>query len=111
MSKISKYDAIVIGGGHNGLTAAAYLGLAGKKVLVLERRHVLGGAGAIEAVASIKTLQNKAIHPTINYRNPDPLCDLDYVPNVARKVNVKKVLSNNFGFGGQNACIVFGNGH
>ncbi len=73
--------------------------------------HVLGGAGAIEAVASIKTLQNKVIHPTINYRNPDPLCDLDYVPNVARKVNVKKVLSNNFGFGGQNACIVFGNEH
>lgn len=71
--------------------------------------HVLGGAGAIEAVASIKTLQNKVIHPTINYHNADPLCDLDYVPNVARKVNVKKVLSNNFGFGGQNACIVFGN--
>ena len=73
--------------------------------------HVLGGAGAIEAVSSIKTLQNKVIHPTINYRNPDPLCDLDYVPNVARKVNVKKVLSNNFGFGGQNACIVFGDEH
>ena len=73
--------------------------------------HVLGGAGAIEAVASIKTLQNKVIHPTINYHNPDPLCDLDYVPNVARKVNVKKVLSNNFGFGGQNACIVFRNEH
>ena len=50
MSKISKYDAIVIGGGHNGLTAAAYLGRAGKKVLVLERRHVLGGAAVTEEV-------------------------------------------------------------
>ena len=70
--------------------------------------HVLGGAGAIEAVAAVKTLENNVIHPTINYQTPDPLCDLDYVPNVARKVNVEKVLSNNFGFGGQNACIVFG---
>lgn len=70
--------------------------------------HVLGGAGAIEAVASIKTLQRKVVHPTINYQTPDPVCDLDYVPNVARKLDVKKVLSNNFGFGGQNACIVFG---
>ena len=50
MSKIKKYDAIVIGGGHNGLTAAAYLGRAGKKVLVLERRHVLGGAAVTEEV-------------------------------------------------------------
>ena len=50
MSKINKYDAIIIGGGHNGLTAAAYLGRAGKKVLVLERRHVLGGAAVTEEV-------------------------------------------------------------
>ena len=70
--------------------------------------HVLGGAGGVEAVAVIKTLENNIIHPTINYKSPDPLCDLDYVPNVARKADIKKVLSNNFGFGGQNACVVFG---
>lgn len=69
--------------------------------------HVLGGAGALEAVACIKTIQEGIIHPTINYETPDPECDLDYVPNVARKQQVNTVLSNSFGFGGQNACIVF----
>jgi 3-oxoacyl-[acyl-carrier-protein] synthase II len=69
--------------------------------------HILGGAGAIEGVAAIMTINSGIIHPTINLNNPDPECDLDYVPNVARKVKVKKVLSNNFGFGGQNACVVY----
>ena len=69
--------------------------------------HVLGGAGALEAIASLKTIQEGVIHPTINYETPDPACDLDYVPNTARKQKVRAVLSNSFGFGGQNACLVF----
>jgi 3-oxoacyl-[acyl-carrier-protein] synthase II len=69
--------------------------------------HALGAAGALEAVACIKTITDGMIHPTINYEVPDPACDLDYVPNKARKSNVGVVLSNAFGFGGQNACLVF----
>ncbi len=68
--------------------------------------HALGGAGSLEAVACIKTIQEGVIHPTINYEFPDPECDLDYVPNEARSKEVNTVLSNSFGFGGQNACLV-----
>jgi beta-ketoacyl-acyl-carrier-protein synthase II len=68
--------------------------------------HALGGAGAIEALACVKTITEGVIHPTINYEVPDPECDLDYVPNVARKANVRTTLSNSFGLGGQNACLV-----
>jgi len=68
--------------------------------------HALGGAGAVEAVASIKTILENEIHPTINLHNPDPKCDLDYVPNVSRKQQVDTVMSNSFGFGGQNACLI-----
>ena len=69
--------------------------------------HSLGAAGALEAVPCIKSITDGVIHPTINYDYPDPECDLDYVPNVARKKDVRVVLSNAFGFGGQNACLVF----
>ena len=69
--------------------------------------HALGGAGAVEAVACVQTIQHNEIHPTINYEFPDPGCDLDYVPNVSRQKRVDTVLSNSFGFGGQNACLVF----
>ena len=69
--------------------------------------HALGGAGAIEAVAVVKTIETGTIHPTINLTNQDESCDLDFVPNQARRVDVKFALSNNFGFGGQNACVVF----
>ena len=69
--------------------------------------HALGGAGAVEAVACVETIQSGVIHPTINYEERDPDCDLDYVPNVAREQEVETVLSNSFGFGGQNACLVF----
>ncbi len=69
--------------------------------------HTLGGAGALEAVACVETIRSGVIHPTINYEEPDPDCDLDYVPNVAREQEVETVLSNSFGFGGQNACLVF----
>jgi 3-oxoacyl-[acyl-carrier-protein] synthase II len=68
--------------------------------------HALGGAGAIEAMACVQTLNTGVIHPTVNYEVPDPECDLDYVPNVARQANVHTTLSNSFGLGGQNACLV-----
>jgi 3-oxoacyl-[acyl-carrier-protein] synthase II len=68
--------------------------------------HAMGGSGAVEAVVAVKTIQTGIIHPTINYEVPDPFCDLDYVPNVAREKDVRTVLSNSFGFGGQNACLV-----
>jgi len=69
--------------------------------------HVLGGAGALEAVACVQTLLSQTIHPTINYEHVDPECDLDYVPEGARKADVRVILKNSFGFGGQNACLVF----
>ncbi|MFQ6020194.1 MAG: beta-ketoacyl-ACP synthase II [Dehalococcoidia bacterium] len=68
--------------------------------------HAFGGAGAIETLACIKAIETGWIHPTINYENPDPQCDLDYVPNEARRADVRVVLKNSFGFGGQNACLV-----
>jgi len=70
--------------------------------------HPMGGAGAIEAAVCALTLYHGIIHPTINYETPDPQCDLDYVPNEARRANVQVVLSNSFGLGGQNACLVLG---
>lgn len=69
--------------------------------------HLLGAAGAIEAVFCAKTLQEGIVAPTINYENPDEGLDLDYVPNVARKANVKVALSDSFGFGGHNAVLAF----
>ena len=69
--------------------------------------HSLGASGALEAAACINTIVHGMIHPTINYTVPDPDCDLDYVPNVARQRVVRVALSNAFGFGGQNACLVF----
>lgn len=69
--------------------------------------HALGGSGALEAVACVKTIQDSLIHPTINQDNPDPNCDLDYVPNLARQQEVNLVISNSFGFGGQNTCVIF----
>ena len=68
--------------------------------------HLLGAAGAVEGVFSALSLHHGLIPPTINYDNPDPQCDLDYVPNEARKVDLKVVLSNSFGFGGTNACVI-----
>ncbi|HLF90775.1 MAG TPA: beta-ketoacyl-ACP synthase II [Anaerolineales bacterium] len=70
--------------------------------------HALGATGALEAIACVKAIETGCIPPTINYENPDPECDLDYVPNVARKRTVDVALSNSFGLGGQNACVVLG---
>jgi 3-oxoacyl-[acyl-carrier-protein] synthase II len=69
--------------------------------------HTLGAAGGIEAIASIMALRDGILPPTINYQTPDPDCDLDYVPNTARQVQVEYALSNNLGFGGHNASLIF----
>ena len=69
--------------------------------------HLLGGSGGIEAVACVLALQHDMVPPTINYLNPDPQCDLDYVPNMAREHRLSVVLSNSFGFGGHNVCLAF----
>jgi 3-oxoacyl-[acyl-carrier-protein] synthase II len=69
--------------------------------------HLLGAAGGIESIVAVKAIQTGIVPPTINIEDPDPDCDLDYVPNVARQMPVKAVLSNNLGFGGQNAAAVF----
>ncbi len=69
--------------------------------------HAFGAAGALESVACLESMRQGIIHPTINYENPDPDCDLDYVPNEARRVDVRVALKNSFGFGGQNACLLF----
>jgi 3-oxoacyl-[acyl-carrier-protein] synthase II len=69
--------------------------------------HMLGAAGAVEAIASIKSIETGQIHPTANYEYPDPACDLDYVPNKMRTANVRVAMSNSYGFGGHNAIIIF----
>jgi 3-oxoacyl-(acyl-carrier-protein) synthase len=69
--------------------------------------HLVGCAGALEAVISIQALRTGIIPPTINLHTPDPACDLDYVPNQAREADLEVVLSNSFGFGGHNGTLVF----
>ena len=68
--------------------------------------HCLGAAGGLEMVASVLSLTNGLLPPTIHLDEPDPECDLDYIPNQAREVQADIVISNSFGFGGQNACVV-----
>lgn len=70
--------------------------------------HMMGATGALEAIVCIQTINSGILHPTINYETSDPECDLDYVPNQAREVEVTTALSNSFGLGGQNACLVLG---
>src|SRR5690625_2720898 len=69
--------------------------------------HLLGAAGGVESVISVKAIDDGIVPATINYETPDPDCDLDYVPNESRKQDVGAVMSNSFGFGGHNACLVF----
>jgi 3-oxoacyl-[acyl-carrier-protein] synthase II len=70
--------------------------------------HLLAATPSIEAIVSIMALRDNYVPPTINYETPDPKCDLDYVPNVGRAVEVNIVMSNAFGFGGHNAVLIFG---
>jgi 3-oxoacyl-[acyl-carrier-protein] synthase II len=69
--------------------------------------HMLGAAGGVEAIVCAMAIKEGLIPPTINYETPDPDCDLDYVPNVARKTEVRAALSNSLGFGGHNATLCF----
>jgi 3-oxoacyl-[acyl-carrier-protein] synthase II len=68
--------------------------------------HLMGAGGALEAVFCVLALRDGIMPPTINYETPDPECDLDYVPNRSRHKPLKHILSNSFGFGGHNACLV-----
>jgi 3-oxoacyl-[acyl-carrier-protein] synthase II len=70
--------------------------------------HLLGASGGVELIATVLGIKHGAVHPTINYNTPDPDCDLDYVPNVARDLRIKRAISNSFGFGGHNCCLVIG---
>jgi 3-oxoacyl-[acyl-carrier-protein] synthase II len=70
--------------------------------------HLLGASGAVELIAVALSIRHSVVHPTINYRVPDPACDLDYVPNHAREMRVRRAISNSFGFGGHNCCLVIG---
>lgn len=94
-------------------TAAIHkvFGERAKKLMVSSTKgmtgHMLGAAGAIEAAVCAKTIETGIVAPTINYEHPDPDCDLDYVPNVARKADVKVAISTNLGFGGHNGALLF----
>ncbi len=70
--------------------------------------HLLGACGGVELIATVLTISHGVVHPTINYQTPDPDCDLDYVPNTAREMPVRRAISNSFGFGGHNCCLVVG---
>ena len=70
--------------------------------------HLLGASGGVEAVATALTIRTGVMHPTINLQTPDPACDLDYIPNAAREGRVRRAISNSFGFGGHNTCLVLG---
>ncbi len=87
------------------------LGDHAKKVMVSSTKsmtgHLLGAAGGIEAIATIMSIRDQKVHPTINLDNQDPACDLDFVPHTARDAKVSVALSNSFGFGGHNATIAF----
>ncbi len=100
-----------IGDALETLAIKRTFGDAAKKIPVSSTKsmtgHVLGGAGGLEAGISVLALREQVAPPTINYENPDPACDLDYVPNKARKVTMQYALSNSFGFGGTNASLVF----
>ena len=69
--------------------------------------HLIAAAGSVEAITCLLSIRDGVVPPTMNYANPDPDCDLDYVPNAARERKVRRALSNSFGFGGQNVALIF----
>jgi 3-oxoacyl-[acyl-carrier-protein] synthase II len=89
----------------------AVFGAAARRLAVSSTKsatgHLLGASGGIEAIACVKALENNTLPPTINLEEPDPECDLDYVPNTARDARLRAVMNNSFGFGGHNACLIF----
>src|SRR6202043_486481 len=116
----AKLDASVVGylNAHgtstpigDTLEAHAIRNLFGNKVPVSSTKsmtgHLLGGAGGLEAGITVLALRDQILHPTANLDNPDPECDLDYVPNHARKADVEYAMSNSFGFGGTNGALLF----
>jgi 3-oxoacyl-[acyl-carrier-protein] synthase II len=86
-------------------------GSAARKIPVSSTKsahgHTLGASGGLEAIACIKAMQHNTVPPTINLHEPDPECDLDYVPNTARDAHVRTAMNNSFGFGGHNSCVIF----
>ncbi|MBW8016793.1 MAG: beta-ketoacyl-ACP synthase II [Planctomycetes bacterium] len=94
---------------ETGAIKAVFGEAAARKLMVSSSKsmtaHMLGAAGCVEAIVSVLAMRNGVVPPTINYQTPDPDCDLDYVPNTARKANIDACLSNSFGFGGQNICL------
>ncbi len=104
--------ATVVGDPAEVLAIKAVLGPRAASVPVSATKsmtgHLIGAAGAVEAIACLLSMRDNVIHPTINYETPDPDCDIDCVPNVARPARINVAISNSFGFGGQNAVIVLG---
>lgn len=83
--------------------AAAGIPISSTKSMI---GHLLGAGGAVELIATLMSIRDGKVHPTVNLTNPDPECDLDYVPEGARDVDVRAALSNSFGFGGHNATLI-----
>ncbi len=84
-------------------TEASRLAISSTKSMI---GHLLGGAGAVEIIATVLSIQKGMVHPTINLKNPDPECDLDYVAEGARQLPIRAAIKNSFGFGGHNCSIV-----
>jgi len=96
---------------YETLAIKSVFGEYAKKLMVTSSKsmtgHLLGAAGGVEAAITMMSMEKNIITPTINYQEPDPDCDLDYVPNTAREAKVTCAMSNSFGFGGTNATLLF----
>jgi 3-oxoacyl-[acyl-carrier-protein] synthase II len=101
-----------LGDAAETLAVKRVFGESAKKVAISSTKsmigHLLGASGGVELIATVLSIKDSVVHPTINLDNPDPACDLDYVPKTARKMPVRYALSNSFGFGGHNASLVVG---